>query len=242
MLASYTYLFVNLAAVLICFIFSFDERIQFNRQFGPFLKAAVLVGIPFILWDVWFTANGVWWFNNDYTIGLRLAGLPIEEWLFFICIPFSCVFTYHCLDKFFDLSWASAFNNLLVFMTCVVCAVVALLHHQQMYTLVTALVTIGTVCSLHFITKAPWIGAASFVYLLLMPGFFAVNGVLTGTGLNGAVVNYNPQEFLGIRMLTIPIEDAVYGYSQFLLNIYCFKLFQRLRDKRVAAIPITYPE
>jgi hypothetical protein len=27
-------------------------------------------------------------------------------------------------------------------------------------------------------------------------------------------------------MLTIPIEDAVYGYSQFLMIIYFFKMFQ----------------
>lgn len=40
------------------------------------------------------------------------------------------------------------------------------------------------------------------------------------------IVNYNPGDFLGIRMLTIPIEDAVYGYTQFLLGLYFFKKFQ----------------
>ncbi len=59
-----------------------------------------------------------------------------------------------------------------------------------------------------------------------MPGFFAVNGILTGSVIDSPVVNYNPHEFLGIRMFTIPVEDAVYGYSQFLLNIYFFKLFK----------------
>jgi lycopene cyclase domain-containing protein len=66
-------------------------------------------------------------------------------------------------------------------------------------------------------------GKASFVYLILMPGFFAVNGILTGSLIPSPVVNYNPDDFLGIRMGTIPVEDAVYGYSQFLLNIYFFK-------------------
>jgi hypothetical protein len=33
-------------------------------------------------------------------------------------------------------------------------------------------------------------------------------------------------------MFTIPVEDAVYGYSQFLLNIYFFKLLQQRNEKR----------
>jgi len=60
-----------------------------------------------------------------------------------------------------------------------------------------------------------------------MLGFFPVNGILTGTGIESPIVNYNPDEILNIRMMTIPIEDAVYGYTQFLLLIYFFKTFKR---------------
>lgn len=226
----YTYLLINLLTISICFIFSFDKRIQFNKHFPAFLKASILVAIPFIAWDVWFTAHQVWWFNTAYTTGLILLGLPIEEWLFFMCIPFSCVFTYFCLDKFFNVSWISAFNNIIVFVSVIVCVVIALLHDDKIYTFVTAIVTAATLIYLHFIVRAPWIGQASFVFTILMLGFFPVNGVLTGTGLESPIVNYNSKNFLNIRILTIPIEDAVYGYTQFLLNIYLFKIFQKTVD------------
>lgn len=222
----YTYTLILFFTIIICFIASFDKRLLFNQHFGAFIKAAILVAIPFIAWDVWFTSKGVWWFNTDYTLGIVIAGLPIEEWLFFICIPFSCVFTYYCFDKFFKLDWLSGFNNMIVFATVIVCALVALLHHDKIYTLVTALATMLTVIYLHFIARADWISKASLVYTVLMLGFFPVNGVLTGTGLESPIVNYNPNDFLGIRMLTIPIEDAVYGYTQFLLVIYFFKKFK----------------
>lgn len=227
MLQPFTYLLINFFTVIICFVASFDRRIQFHKHFGTFLLASTVVAIPFIAWDVWFTDMGVWWFDSDYTIGWVIAGLPLEEWMFFFFIPFSCVFTYYCLDKFFDLSWANAFSNIIVFVSIIVCAVVALLYPDRIYPFVTALVTMVILIFLHFVVREDWIGQASLTYFVLMLGFFPVNGILTGTGIESPIVNYNPDTFLGIRMLTIPIEDSVYGYSLFLLNIYFFKLFQK---------------
>lgn len=228
---SYTYSAILFFTVIICFIASFDHRIKFNRYFIPFLKAAILVAIPFIAWDVWFTSKGVWWFNTDYTLGLIIAGLPLEEWLFFICIPFSCVFTYFCFDLFFKWNKLSSLNNIIVFVSIVGCSLVALLHHDKIYTLVTCIATILSLIYLLFVARVAWIGKASVVYTILMLGFFPVNGILTGTGLESPIVNYNPGDFLGIRMLTIPVEDAVYGYTQFLLVLYFFKRFKRNTNK-----------
>ncbi len=219
----YTYILINFFTVIICFLASFDRRIQFNKLFGKFLLSSTIVAIPFIVWDIWFTGKGVWWFDYRYTLGVKISGLPIEEWLFFYCIPFACVFTYYCLEKFFKLAWADLFNNLIVFTAVIVLCLAGLLYYERIYTLLTVIVTLITLCYLHFIAKKEWIGKASFVYLILMPGFFAVNGILTGSIIPSPVVNYNPDDFLGVRMGTIPIEDTVYGYSQFLLNIYFFK-------------------
>ncbi|WP_230979010.1 lycopene cyclase domain-containing protein [Flavobacterium supellecticarium] len=219
----YTYSLILFFTVIICFIASFDKRIGFNRHFGAFIKAAILVAIPFIAWDIYFTASNVWWFNTDYTLGITIAGLPLEEMLFFIFIPFSCVFTYYSIDKYYKWDSLSALNNILVFVSVIVLSLVALLNTDKLYTLVTAVATILTLLYLHFVVRAVWITKASLVFTILMLGFFPVNGILTGTGIESPIVNYNPKEFLGIRMLTIPVEDAVYGYTQFLLVLYFFK-------------------
>ncbi len=223
---SFTYSIILLLTVIICFVASFDSRIQFNKQFVNFFKASTLVSIPFILWDIWFTHRGVWWFNTNYTIGVSIAGLPLEEILFFLFIPFSCIFTYFTIDKYYQWNLLASFNNLLVFTSITILTEVGLLSIDKIYTLTTCLITIATLFYLHFIAKAQWITKASVVFTLLMLGFFPVNGVLTGTGLESPIVNYNPKDFLGIRMLTIPIEDAIYGYTQFLLILYFFKYFQ----------------
>lgn len=222
----YTYLLINFFTVIVCFIFSFHPKIKFNRHFGAFIKSALLVGLVFILWDIWFTKHGVWWFNYKYLIGLKISELPIEEILFFICIPFSCVFTYFCLDKFFKLDWKPNSEKIFVAIASLLFLGIALYYQDRIYTFVTFLSASISLLTLKFILKVNWIGKASFIYLILMPGFLAVNGILTGTGLDSPIVNYNNANFIGFRILTIPIEDVFYGYEMILWNLFFFYKFK----------------
>lgn len=223
----YTYLLVDFLTVIICFIFSFHKRIQFHKHFLSFLKASAVVAIPFIIWDIWFTKAGVWWFNFDYTLGINLLGLPLEEWLFFLCIPFSCVFTFFFLEKFFRFDGLKKYNSLIARITILTCLTVAVCFYDRAYPMLTSLAATLTMSYLHFIVRVDWIAKASLVFCILMLGFFPVNGVLTGTGLESPIVNYHTSEILNIRLLTIPIEDMVYGYTQFLLVWYFFGYFRK---------------
>jgi len=223
----YTYLLINFFTIIICFIFSFHPKIKFNRHFIAFIKSAFLVGFVFILWDIWFTKNGVWWFNYRYLIGIKISELPIEEIMFFICIPFSCVFTYYCLDKFFKLDWKPKSEKIFVVISSILFLGIALYYHDRIYTFITFLSTAISLIILYFVLKINWIGKASFIYLILMPGFLAVNGILTGTGLDSPIVNYNPENFIGFRILTIPVEDIFYGYEMILWNLFFFYKFSK---------------
>ena len=57
--------------------------------------------------------------------------------------------------------------------------------------------------------------------------FMIVNGMLTGTAMPGEVVWYNNSETMGIRILTIPLEDFFYGFNLMLLNV---TLYEALRS------------
>ena len=61
---------------------------------------------------------------------------------------------------------------------------------------------------------------------MLIP-FFIVNGVLTGTGIEGNIVWYNDDQNLGIRLGTIPIEDTAYAFSLILMNLFLFYKFKK---------------
>lgn len=221
----YTYILIEFFTVIVCFIFSFDRRIQFHKHFLNFLKASCLVAIPFIVWDIWFTEKGVWWFNFDYTLGIKIVGLPLEEWLFFICIPFSCVFTFFFLTRYFKFEGLKKYNSAVAWGTIITCLVVLVCFYDKAYPALTSLAAIGSMVFLHFIAKADWIAKASLIFSILMIGFFPVNGILTGSGLDSPIVNYNSGEILNIRLFTIPIEDTVYGYTQFMMICYFFLRF-----------------
>ena len=219
------YLWVNFFTIIIPFIFSFHPKIKFHLTWRAFFPAAVLVGAVFIIWDMVFTSKGVWGFNPDYISGIYLFNLPLEEVLFFICIPYSCVFTYFCLNRFYNLSWKPDYEAAFCLVFSLGLIMVGIIYADRIYTLVTFIST-GLVClALKFILKVDWFGKSTSVYGILLLPFFMVNGVLTGTGLEAPVVWYDHSENLDIRMLTIPIEDAVYGFELILLNIFFFKLF-----------------
>jgi lycopene cyclase domain-containing protein len=53
--------------------------------------------------------------------------------------------------------------------------------------------------------------------------FLIVNGILTGTGLEKPVVRYNPNEMIGLRLLSIPVEDVFYGLLMLIGSVLLFE-------------------
>ena len=74
------------------------------------------------------------------------------------------------------------------------------------------------------------------VYSVLLLPFFIVNGILTGTGLDSPVVWYNDNENLGLRVLTIPVEDIFYGMELIFLNLLIYQKLKLPKHKSVGTL------
>jgi lycopene cyclase domain-containing protein len=68
-------------------------RLQVLKQPGRLLLTIGAAGTPFLLWDLWATHAGHWWFDEEQTLPWRIAGLPLEEIGFFVVIPVVSVLT-----------------------------------------------------------------------------------------------------------------------------------------------------
>ncbi len=223
----YTYLLVDLGAFVVPFLFSFHPKIRFYKKFIAFFPANFLMAFCFLVWDAFFTKAGVWGFHDQYTLGYKVFNLPVEEVLFFICIPFSCVFTYHCLASFYDLRWKHSTERNFVLVLSAGLILCGFVFNKNAYTVSTFISTGVLLLLLKFVFKVRWLSKFFSVYAILLIPFLIVNGILTGTGLEQPVVWYNDKENLGIRILTIPVEDVFYGMEMTLLNLF---FYERLKN------------
>lgn len=76
------------------FILSFDKKVAFYKYWPGLFLGIGINALLFISWDYWFTYTGVWSFSDIYTFPQRLLMLPLEEWSFFIVVPYASVFIY----------------------------------------------------------------------------------------------------------------------------------------------------
>ena len=217
------YLWLNIGSISIPLLYSFHPKLQLYKKFHWLLLSLILTMGVFIPWDVIFTINGVWGFNSDYFLGVEILSLPFEEWLFFICIPFACVFTHYALLLYFpNLKLNKVATKAISISLVLILFILALANYDKWYTLVNFSLAIPLTWLVY--KYNPQLLQHFFLtFLVMLIPFFIVNGVLTGSWIDNQVVWYNDAENLGIRMGTIPVEDSISAYSMILMNLFFFE-------------------
>jgi lycopene cyclase domain-containing protein len=187
----------------------------------------MIPGVIFIIWDEFFTQLGVWGFNPDYLTGIYIGNLPLEEILFFICIPYACVFTYEALNYLLPKDYLKPFERIISVVLIFGLVLIGIFNYDKWYTATTFFSMAAFLLVVQFVIKAAFISRFYFAYIFILIPFFIVNGILTGTGIEKPVVWYNNAENLGIRLGTIPAEDVFYGMLLLMMNVFIFEYLQR---------------
>ena len=190
----------------------------FYKNIRFLVPAIFMVATAFLVWDEFFTIHAIWGFNPDYLQGLYLGSLPIEEVLFFFIIPYCCVFIYEVLIAYFPNVSLQTTTKIVSLIIVLFGTTLALTHLDNWYTLsACALAVLIVVFGMQ--GKYIWYPRAIFAFLVAQLPFLIVNGFLTAI----PVVQYNDAENLGIRIYTIPFEDAFYGMLLVLMNIAIYE-------------------
>jgi len=216
------YLILMLLSISYPLIRSFENKIRFFKKWKPLAFAITIMMIVFITWDVIFTSLSVWSFNDRYIMGYKFLSLPIEEWMFFICVPYSCIFIHEVLNYFFPLKKISINMHRWNYWFALLLIVIGVVCWSKLYTCVCFILT-GLFLLLLQRENTQLIAVTYRTFTVSLIPFFIVNGILTGALTNEPIVMYNNSQNTMIRIATIPIEDFVYCLFMLGLTIWLYE-------------------
>jgi len=219
----YTYLLINFFTIVFPFALSFDKKVAFYKKWKALLPATIISATLFIVWDIFFTILGVWSFNPKYLSGLFFSYIPIEEVLFFITIPYACVFVYECVIAYLPKDYFAQYKVSISIFLLLLSVVILALFTSHLYTLYTHLGLICLWIILYLLRHTAFLGRFYLAFLISIVPFLIVNGILTSL----PIVMYNDLENMGIRIYTIPLDDFFYGFLLLLLNVSIYEKFKK---------------
>lgn len=205
------YLYLNLLIIAFPLVFSFERRLKFYSKFKPLLATMLLVGCIFVGWDVFATYRGHWSFNPAYVNDdVSFLGLPLEEILFFVAVPYSCLFVFESIRNFLgDACLFSPKKRIFAGLGILVTASsVGLLFKEYTF---LAILSVGlTVFLVSIIDVSIFSSRVYWTYIVVTLFLFLIfNFILTSL----PVVEYSSLAICNIRVTTIPIEDFLFNFS-----------------------------
>jgi lycopene cyclase domain-containing protein len=221
--SNYLYLVIDLLCLFSPLLASLWFKSAFYKTWKALAIAIFVPAIIFIAWDELFTRLEIWGFNPDYITGWTLGSLPLEEVLFFICIPYACLFTYFAFKYVAEKKLFFSHHELVSYAIIIVLLIAGIYNIDKPYTTVTFLALSFFLSYLTLKLRVRFTGYFYVAFLVILVPFFVVNGILTGSFIEGEVVWYNDQANLALRLGTIPLEDVFYAMLLLLMNVSLYE-------------------
>ncbi len=216
------YLYLLLGSLFVPILYSIFilDVIKYWKQFSI---STLVVAIVFLIWDYFFTEAGIWGFNYDYCLGIKIFEMPIEEWLFFLIIPFCSLFIHYAFLHLFPTFQLRKKPTIYITIAIITTSIIlVLINFSKSYTVASFMVLTITLL-IGIIYHKILLQKFYITFLIILIPFLIINGILTGSLTELPIVWYNDLENLGLRIHTIPIEDVGYCFSLLFGNLMIFE-------------------
>jgi lycopene cyclase domain-containing protein len=213
------YSILLLCSIIVPLSLSFDKKLQFSRQWKYLVPSILVIAFFYLAFDIYFTKMGVWGFNPHYHSFIVFCKLPLEEWLFFVVIPYASIFLHDSIVLYFSkIILPDRIARYISIALIIISLIILLFNMGRAYTAyIFSLIILVLIIS--FFDKTNVVKSFYCTFLVIILPFVIVNAILTGSFIEEPVVWYNNNENLGIRFLTIPVEDFGYAFSLILFNL-----------------------
>jgi lycopene cyclase domain-containing protein len=212
------YLLLNIIIVSFPLAATFYPKIGYYRKLPAVFSSILAVSATFVAWDILATERGHWAFNPMYTLGIRFMGLPLEEIMFFLTVPFSCLFIYESLCAYVR-DFPVPFSRGAYTGAGALLLMVAAVSYGREYSFVVL-----AACGVFLLFAASRLreifsSGRYWLYIAITLMLFVVfNFILTSL----PIVSYGPSMIWNVRFLTIPVEDFFYNYLMLSLYLSVF--------------------
>lgn len=199
---------------------SFDDKVHFWTHWPAVAIASALTGLLYLFWDSLVVRRGDWSFNPKFTGTFRLFHLPVGEILFFVSVPYACLFLFEVVKAYFPNGDLITVNPTSLYAGALVFVAAAAVFRKHGYT-VLAMASVAIFLSTLALTHPTLAGRTEFwIWMgLCFVAFALVNGLYTAL----PTIWYNPKAIWGIKIGPIPLEDFFYNLSYLGLTL-CFYL------------------
>ena len=202
---------------------SFDDKVHFHTHWPAVALALVLTGLLYLFWDALVVRRGDWKFNPKYTGDFRMFHLPVGELLFFVAVPYACLFLFEVVRAYLPTGDVFSVEPTALFVGALLFVVGAWFLRHRSYTFL-ALASVAIFLSTLAVTHPSLAGRSEFWiwFGLCFSAFVVVDGVYTAL----PTIWYNPQASTGLRVGPIPLEDFFYNLSYLGLTLCFYLLFE----------------
>lgn len=229
----YLYIMLNIVTLIFPLLWSFEPQIAYAKKWHALFPALLATASVFLVWDEFFTAMGIWGFNDNYLIGIYVMSLPIEEWMFFLIVPFSSLFIYEVLNYYLSKDYLKPYTKALTLSLLGTFLLAGIYNLDKLYTSWVFFFAFGILALHYYLFSGRVLGRFYIFYLVHLIPFLLFNGTLTGSFTADPVVFYDDMQNLGIRIFSIPLEDFIYSMGLMLTNITLFEML--LKRKTISA-------
>jgi lycopene cyclase domain-containing protein len=95
----YQYLLLMAGCVAITLPLEWVLGARVYRRWRPAVLAIIPTVLIFSAWDILGILRNHWWYAPEYTTGIHLGVMPLEELVFFLVIPLCGLLTYEAVGS-----------------------------------------------------------------------------------------------------------------------------------------------
>lgn len=220
------FLLINVVVILIPVVVSMWKDTFYEIHWTALILSILCSGIFFTLRNYYFINIGVKTYNPEHIIGTTIYGVPIEDMLFFITVPYAFIFIYRWVTKYFQFLEIQQFTYIFSLTLTITSILLSIIYYNYIYTFLTVSVLAVLNGIVYFGYTPKWYSKFLIAFFIVTLHYILIDGIITLT-VENKIVNHAEGSVIGLYFFSIPIEDILGFFLLFLMVTTYYEVFQR---------------